>query len=95
MSDSTNPSPRRNRLSMRDGAHYAGCSQRHFYDLCYEEEIPTYFAAGHRWVDQEDIDAYFQREKAKGPRYRALGYGQGKRRPGRPRKAETATASAG
>ena len=64
MSDSTPYEPRSKvRLSMRDGAHHAGCSQRHFYALVYRGEIPTYVAAGHRWVDEEDIDAYIARCK--------------------------------
>jgi hypothetical protein len=40
---------------MPDGARHAGCSQRHLYKLAYEGEIPTYMAAGHRWVDADDI----------------------------------------
>ena len=86
MSDSKTPiEPRpKVRLSMHDGARYAGCSPRHFYNLCYENEIPSYMAAGHRWVDQEDIDAYFARCKAAGPQYRVSGFA--KRPPGRPKK---------
>ena len=92
MSDSLDAEPRRKvRLSMRDGARHAGCSQRHFYALAYRNEIPTYFAAGHRWVDADDIDLYFERQKAKGPQYRDTGFA--KRKTGRPkRKLETATA---
>ncbi len=67
---------------MRDGARHAGCSPRHFYALAYSGEIPTYLAAGHRWVDLEDIDAYLARCKAAGPRFRAA---TGKRKPGRPK----------
>jgi hypothetical protein len=57
LSDPTNPiEPRQKvRLSMPDGARHAGCSQRHLYKLAYEGEIPTYMAAGHRWVDADDI----------------------------------------
>ena len=73
MSHSVNQA--RRRLSMKDGALHAGCSQRYLYDLADKGEIPTYMAAGHRWVDQEDIDAYFERQKAKGPQYRVIGYG--------------------
>jgi predicted DNA-binding transcriptional regulator AlpA len=57
------------RLSMRDGARRADCSPRHFYNLAYRGEIPTYIALGKRWVDEEDIDAYFARCKAAGPRF--------------------------
>jgi predicted DNA-binding transcriptional regulator AlpA len=71
------------RLSMREGATRLGCSPRHFYDLAYRGEIPTYIAAGHRWVDEQDIDAYLARCKAAGPRFRAA---TGKRRPGRPKR---------
>ena len=83
---------------MKDGARYAGCSPRAFYNLTYSGEIPSYMAAGHRWVDQEDIDKYFARQKAKGPRFSKIGYGAGKRRPGRPKKPakpEVVAASAG
>jgi predicted DNA-binding transcriptional regulator AlpA len=95
MSVPTNPIPRP-RLSMKDGAKYAGCSQRLFYDLTYSGEIPSYMAAGHRWVDQVDIDKYFARQKTHGPQFRKIGYGDGKRKPGRPKKPkpEAATASA-
>jgi excisionase family DNA binding protein len=86
---STTPiEPRRKvRLSMREGARHAGCSERHLYALTYKGEIPTYMAAGHRWVDEEDIDQYFERQKAAGPGFRATG----KRRPGRPKKQPEAT----
>jgi excisionase family DNA binding protein len=83
MSDTTTP-PRR-RLSMKDGAKHVGCSQRYLYDLAYKGEIPTYMAAGHRWVDQEDIDKYFERQKAAGPQFRNIGFATGKRKPGRPK----------
>jgi predicted DNA-binding transcriptional regulator AlpA len=71
------------RLSMREGARHAGCSQRHLYALAYKGQIPTYMAAGHRWVDEEDIDAYIARCKAAGPRF---GRATGKRQPGRPKR---------
>jgi predicted DNA-binding transcriptional regulator AlpA len=85
LSDPTNPiEPRpKVRLTMRDGARHAGCSQRHFYALAYKGEIPTYLAAGHRWADQEDIDAYIARCKAAGPQF---GRSTGKRLPGRPKR---------
>ena len=96
MSDSNSPPPDKSRpkgkLSMPEGARYAGCSPRHFYGLAYKDEIPTYFASGHRWVDVEDIDAYFARQKAKGPQFRVTG----KRKLGRPKKPRTEqSASAG
>ena len=91
VSDSTtSPEPRSKvRLSMRDGARYAGCSPRHFYKLTYASEIPSYLAAGHRWVDQEDIDAYFERQKAAGSQYRVTGFANRKRKPGRPQASQT------
>jgi predicted DNA-binding transcriptional regulator AlpA len=90
MSDPSTAEPRRKvRLTMRQGARHAGCSQRHLYVLAYKGEIPTYMAAGHRWVDAEDIDAYIARCKAAGPRF---GRSTGKQRPGRP-KRKTATAA--
>ena len=63
VSDSTNPLEKRPkvRLTMRQGARHVGCSPRHFYDLAYEGEVPTYLAAGHRWVDEEDLDGYIAR----------------------------------
>ena len=68
MSDPPTSEPRHKvRLSMPEGARHAGCSQRHLYALAYKGEIPTYMAAGHRWVDEEDIDAYIARCKAAGP----------------------------
>ena len=75
MSDPSTSEPRHKvRLSMREGARHAGCSQRHLYELAYKGEIPTYMAAGHRWVDEEDIDAYIARCKAAGPQFgRATG----------------------
>jgi excisionase family DNA binding protein len=92
---STDPNLRR-RLSMRETAHRLGCSQRYLYQMANDGEIPTYFAAGHRWVDEEDIDAYLARCKAAGPQFRKIGYATRKRKPGRPKKPkpETATASA-
>jgi excisionase family DNA binding protein len=79
------PRPR-GRLTMGEGASRAGCSLRHLYTLAYSGEIPTYKAAGHRWIDEEDIDAYIARCKAAGPDFdRATG----KRGPGRP-KGKTA-----
>jgi predicted DNA-binding transcriptional regulator AlpA len=84
MSDSSTSEPRHKlRLRMRDGAQRAGCSQRHLYALAYKGEIPTYLAAGHRWVDEEDIDAYVARCKAAGPQFSRA---TGKRRPGRPKR---------
>jgi excisionase family DNA binding protein len=85
MSDSTTPvEPRHKvRLKMSEGAERLGCSQRHLYALAYKGEIPTYMAAGHRWVDEGDIDAYFARCKAAGPQF---GRATGKRRPGRPKR---------
>jgi predicted DNA-binding transcriptional regulator AlpA len=99
VSDSANPSdstaplePRHKvRLTMREGASRAGCSPRHLYTLAYSGEIPTYMAAGHRWVDQADIDAYMARCKAAGPQF---GRATGKRRPGRPKRKPVETASA-
>jgi hypothetical protein len=67
---------------MPDAARRLGCSPRHLYALSYNSEIPTYMAAGHRWVDEEDIDAYGERCKAAGPRFRRA---TGKRPPGRPK----------
>ena len=58
MSDSSTSEPRRKvRLKISEGAKRLGCSERHLYGLAYKGEIPTYMAAGHRWVDEEDIDA--------------------------------------
>jgi excisionase family DNA binding protein len=71
---------------MPEGARRLGCSERHLYGLAYKREIPTYVIAGHRWVDEEDIDAYVERCKAAGPGFRAVGFGSGKRKPGRPKK---------
>jgi hypothetical protein len=51
--------------------------------------IPTYLAAGHRWVDEGDIDAYIARCKAAGPQF---GRATGKRRPGRPKRKAAAGA---
>jgi excisionase family DNA binding protein len=91
MSDSSTSEPRHKaRLKMSDGARRAGCSERHFYKLATKGEIPTYMAAGHRWVDEEDIDAYVERCKAAGPSFRRA---TGKRPLGRP-KGKTATVSA-
>ena len=94
MSDPTNPvEPRRKvRLKISEGAKRLGCSERHLYALAYKHEIPTYVIAGHRWVDEEDIDAYIARCKAAGPRF---GRAPGKRPPGRPKRKKTATADAG
>ena len=94
VSNSTNPleKPPKVRLTMRQGARYVGCSPRHFYELAYEGEVPTYLAAGHRWVDEEDIDAYMARCKAAGPRFARTP--AGRRKPGRPRKPKS-EASAG
>jgi hypothetical protein len=97
MSDSTNPtgSRRKVRLTMPQGARHAGCSYRHFLKLIYGEKIPSYMAAGPRWVDEEDIDKYFERQKAAGPQFRRY---TGKRPTGRPRKITkpaTESASAG
>lgn len=94
-STSTSPAPEHGRLTMRDGARRLGCSQRHFYDLAYEGEIPTYLAGGHRWVDEQDIDAYIRRCKSRGPQ---LTRSPDRRAPGRPKpksKPEATTASAG
>ena len=82
----TSIEPNLRRLSMREGARHAGCSQRHLYALAYKGQIPTYMAAGHRWVDEEDIDAYIARCKAAGPQF---GRATGKRPPGRPRKPKS------
>jgi excisionase family DNA binding protein len=91
MSSSTTSAPRSKvRLSMRDAANHIGCSQRHLYDLTYKGEIPTYVAAGHRWVDEADIDAYLARCKAAGPQFRQF---TGKRPTGRPKKPKPETAS--
>jgi predicted DNA-binding transcriptional regulator AlpA len=93
MSDSSTSEPRHKvRLSMREGARHAGCSQRHLYALAYKGEIPTYLAAGHRWVDEEDIDAYVERCKAAGPQF---GRTSARRKPGRPRKPKPETVDAG
>ena len=90
MSDSTTfttKSPRSKvRLSMREGARRLGCSQRHLYKLAYDGEIPTYMAAGHRWVDEDDIDRYFERCKTAGPQFRKIGFATGKRKPARPKR---------
>jgi hypothetical protein len=77
---------------MREGARHAGCSQRHLYALAYKGEIMTYLAAGHRWVDEEDIDAYVERCKAAGPQF---GRTSARRKPGRPRKPKPETVDAG
>jgi excisionase family DNA binding protein len=87
MSDSVTSEPRRKvRLKMSEGARRLGCSQRHLYVLAYKGEIATYKVAGHRWVDQEDIDAYIERCKAAGPDFSRA---PGRRPPGRP-KGKTA-----
>jgi predicted DNA-binding transcriptional regulator AlpA len=87
MSDSSTSEPRpKVRLTMRQGARHVGCSPRHFYDLAYEGEVPTYLAAGHRWVDAEDLDAYIARCKAAGPQF---GRATDKRLPGRPKRETT------
>jgi excisionase family DNA binding protein len=49
---------------MPEAARYSGCSYRHFLKLIYGGEIPSYMADGHRWADQEDIDAYSSRCEA-------------------------------
>lgn len=85
------PSSGSRRLSMPEAARYAGCSYRHFLKLIYGGEIPSYMAAGHRWADQEDIDKYFERQKAAGPQFRRY---TGKRPPGRPRKPKPETSVA-
>jgi hypothetical protein len=83
VSSSPNPlKPRpKGRLTMGEGASRAGCSLRHLYTLAYNDEIPTYKAAGHRWVDEDDIEAYIARCKAAGPNF---GRAPTKRPPGRP-----------
>ena len=95
MSDSTTfttKSPRHKvRLSMPEAARYAGCSPRHFLKLIYGGEIPSYMAAGHRWADQEDIDAYIARCKSLGPQFRRY---TGKRPTGRPKKPKPEAAAA-
>jgi excisionase family DNA binding protein len=91
MSDSTaSESPSKIRLSMPEAARYAGCSYRHFLKLIYGGEIPSYMAAGHRWADQEDIDAYIARCKSLGPQFRRF---TGKRPTGRPKKSKPAAAA--
>jgi excisionase family DNA binding protein len=71
---------------MPEAARYVGCSHRHFLKLIYSGEIPSYMAAGHRWTDQEDIDAYIARCKSLGPRFKPATV---KRSPGRPKKPKT------
>ena len=87
MSDSNSPIPpeprQKVRLSIPQAARYLGCSVRHFYNLAYKGAIPTYLVASHRWVDQEDLDAYIARCKAAGPQ---LKRSTGKRPPGTPKK---------
>jgi excisionase family DNA binding protein len=83
MSDFSTSEPRHKvRLKMSEGARRLGCSQRHLYVLAYKGEIPTYKAAGHRWIDEEDIEAYIARCKAAGPNF---GRAPARRKPGRPK----------
>jgi excisionase family DNA binding protein len=55
--------PRKVGLTMPQGARLIGCSQRHFYDLAYAGEIPTYLVGGRRFVDEQATDAYVMRCK--------------------------------
>jgi excisionase family DNA binding protein len=92
LSDPTNPiEPRRKgRVKIAEAARRLGCSLRYLYGLTYKGEIPSYAIAGHRWIDEEDIEAYVERCKVSGPNF---GRAPGKRKPGRP-KGTTATVSA-
>jgi hypothetical protein len=78
--------PRKVGLTMPQGARLIGCSQRHFYDLAYAGEIPTYLVGGRRFVDEQATDAYVMRCKNLGPRFTR---GTGKRAPGRPKKTKS------
>jgi hypothetical protein len=62
------------------------------YSKAYRERHPEPRQPGHRWVDEEDIDAYIARCKAAGPRFAPTP--AGRRKPGRPRKPKS-EASAG
>jgi hypothetical protein len=83
------PSPT-GRLTMKQAAARIPCSDRHLYDLAYEGVIPSYIAAGKRWVDEADIEVYLARCKLAGPQFKR---GSGKRAVGRPRKHATPVAA--
>jgi excisionase family DNA binding protein len=85
LSDPINPiEPRRKgRVKIAEMAKRLGCSLRYAYGLTYKGEIPSYAIASHRWVDEEDIEAYVARCRAAGPNF---GRAPTKRPPGRPSK---------
>jgi hypothetical protein len=84
---STSPDPYcRAGLTMPEFVRRIGCSMRKGYRIITDGEVRTYMVAGKRRVDPDSADLYIERCKNLGPRFEPPV--TGKRKPGRPRKAQ-------